>query len=205
MTNNSHSLDGLINSCTTASGNKWEAAWAEFLRIYKKDMCFFIDNSCSKWDVSVLRISKEDLMDEVLSLVLIILNENLHTYQNRDSKAKFRAWLQVVCNRATIKQIHNIYRNYISNPHITEFGSIKDSNNIHSSEELYDSFVYNLRKSIKGMVHSERNIHIFLLNVWSGYKIKNIVELPFFGGMKFNTIEIIIHKVRKKINGIKSY
>jgi hypothetical protein len=192
-------LEQLINQCTTFEGSKRELAWREFFKRYKKLIFYFIERSCNQWSLLRLKLQKRDVMDDVLSEVLFALNRDLANFKNRDSEKKFIAWLQVVCNRTTGIYLKRVFKNNISEIDIQEVPQMKKGHDDVVLWELYESVVETLREKLPpGMKYMERDINIFLLNVWFGFPPKLIVGHPCYNKLSVNSVEVIINRVKKK-------
>jgi len=200
MPANPITLKQLINQCTCHQGSERESAWREFFKRYKKLIFFFIEQSCNQWNLSRLQLQKRDVIDDVLSEVLLSLNKDLANFNNRDSERKFLSWLQVICNRTTGIYLRRVFKNNISEVDILDIPQLKKGHDDIILWELHEYIVETLRDELpRGMKNVERDINIFLLNVWFGFPPNLIVDHPCYSRMSVNSVEVIINRVKKNI------
>ncbi len=193
-------LQELITNCTTQQGSKRELAWREFFRRYKNKIFYFIERSCNQWNLSRLQLQRRDVLDDVLSEVLFSLTQKLVNFKNLDSEKKFVSWLQVICNRTTGNYLKRVFKNTISEVDVLDIPIIKKGHEDIILWELQEFIVGELRQELpKGTENIERDINIFLLNVWFGFPPKLIAGHPCYRLMSINAIEKVISKVKKNI------
>lgn len=196
------SLQHLIQICADCDNKNWEGAWSEFLKRYKQLIYFFINKSCQNWQISRLNLQKNLVINDIFSEVLFILYSNIESFVNKNSKQKFISWLQIICSRSTSRYMQRIFTNMLCEDQIDEFNEYKESYFGLKSWELYENVVSILRSLFKNNRFAERDIHIFLLNVWSGFSAKQILEHPCFNELKQNSVEVILSRIRKKLKNI---
>jgi hypothetical protein len=98
--------------------------------------------------------------------------------------------------------MQRIFKDILSEENIDHFCEYKDTHSAEKSWELYENIVTLLRDQLKHNKQAERDIHIFMLIVWSGFSPKQVLEHPFFSDLKLNTIEVTISRIRKKLKNI---
>ena len=54
----------------------------EFFKRYKRLIFYFIERSCNQWNLARLQLQKRDVMDDVLSEVLLSLYKDLASFKN---------------------------------------------------------------------------------------------------------------------------
>lgn len=199
MSTNSITLEQLIKQCTAFNVPRREPAWKEFLKRYKHLIIYFIERSCKQWNFARLQLQKGDVLGDILSEVFFSLNKDLANFKNRDSEKMFIAWLQVVCNRTTGSYLKRVFKKNISAMNILDIPQSKRGHDDIILWELHEFVVETLREEMpRGMRNTERDINIFLLNIWYGFPPKTILEHPCYNYMSINSVELIINRVKKK-------
>ncbi len=194
------SLERLIINCTTLAGQEHDSAWREFFKRYKQLIFFFVERSCNQWDLARLKLQKRDVVDDILSEVLASLIKDLKNFKNLDSEKKFYAWLQVICNRTTSSYLKRNFKKCFSELDIMDIPQLKKGHSDIVQWELYEFIVETLREELpRGMKNMERDINIFLLNIWFGFSPKSIIEHPCYNQMSLNSVELIISRIKKNI------
>ena len=191
-------LKNILDTCANPVTKQWENAWKQLLNRYEKLIYFFISKSCNTWQIARLNLQRNAVINDIFSDVIYLLYDKLDSFENRDSEQKFISWLQIICTRATSRQMRKILKDMLSEENIEEFQDYKDSFGTLKSWELYEDIVSMLRSHLKNRF-AERDIHIFMLNVWSGFQPKHISEHPCFTDLKLNNIEVIISRTKKKL------
>ena len=202
MESESISLKSIIEVCSNPKNPKWQNAWVNLLDRYKNLIYFFINKSCNGWQISRLNLQKSEVINDIFSDVLYVLHFNLETFKNKESEQKFISWLQIISNRSTSRYMQRILKNMLSEESIDGFNDYKDLYSDEKSWELYDNIVSMLRSQLKNNKLAERDIHIFMLTVWSGFSPKQVLEHPFFSNLKLNTVEVTVSRIRKKLKNI---
>lgn len=201
MPASSFTLKQLITYCTDIDGSKRELAWREFFRRYKKLIFYFIERSCNQWSLSRLQLQKRDVLDDVLSEVLIMINKNLADFKNQDSEKKFIAWLQVVCNRTCSIYLKRVFKNNISEVDILDIPLLKKGHEDIIMWELHEFMVETLRSELPNSTKNlERDINIFLLNVWFGFPTEQITEHPCYNHLTHDSIKSIVTRIKKNVS-----
>jgi len=202
MESKSLSLKRIIEVCSSPNDPQWESAWLQLLVRYKNLIYFFINKSSNGWQISRLNLQKSEVIDDIFSDVLYVLHFNLESFKNRDSEQKFISWLQIICNRSTSRYMQRILKDMLSEKSLEGFSDYKDVYSGEKSWELYENVVTMLRSQLKNNKLAERDIHIFLLTIWSGFSPRQVLEHPCFSDLKLNTIEVTISRIRKKLKNI---
>jgi hypothetical protein len=195
-------LKELIEICSNPEHPKWQNGWHELLNRYKNLIYYFIHKNCNGWQIARLNLQKSDVIRDVFSDVLYLLHFNLAAFKNRESENKFISWLQIISNRSTSRYMQRIFKNLVNDQDINEFIEYKDLYSGTKSWELYENIVSMLRSQLKSNKLVERDIHIFMLTVWSGFTPKQVLNHPCFSDLKLNTIEVTISRIRKKLKNI---
>jgi len=196
------SLKHIIEICSDPDHPQWQNGWLELLNRYKNLIYFFIHKSCNGWQISRLNLQKNEVISDVFSDVLYLLYFKIASFKNRESEKKFISWLQIISNRSTSRYMQRVFKNLVSDQDINHFIEYKDLYAGTKSWELYENIVSMLRTQLKSNKLVERDIHIFMLTVWSGFSPKQVLEHPCFADLKLNTIEVTISRIRKKIKNI---
>ena len=191
-------LESILDHCANPVTKQWANAWLQLLNRYEKLIYFFINKSCNSWQISRLNLQRNAVINDIFSDVLYVLYQKIDSFENRDSEQKFISWLQIICNRAAGRYMKRILKEMLSEENIDEFQDYKESFEVTKSWELYENIVSLLRTRLNNKF-AERDIHIFMLNVWSGFKPKHISEHPCFNDLKQNNIEVIISRTKKKL------
>lgn len=197
------SLKKILDLCADPVSKEWENAWVQLLSRYKKLIYHFINKSCNSWQIARLNLQRSAVIDDIFSDVIYLLYDKIETFKNRNSEQKFISWLQIICSRATSRYMKRIIKQLLTEDNIEEFQDYKDSFGTLKSWELYEDIVSLLRTQLKNRF-AERDIHIFMLNIWAGFQPKHISEHPCFTDLKLNNIEVIISRTKKNIKNNRS-
>jgi len=194
------SLKELILCCTNPSDKNWEKAWYEFFRRYKDRLYFYSKGCCTRWQIPRLNIQIDDVIEDIVCEATVQIYKNLRQFKNTEQEQKFFAWLQIICERSTSRVIQKMFNKSLLNLDISDIQEFKSSFDQESLWEIFEKTVEYLRDLLKQHINTERDIHIFLLHTWCGFRPKQITVHPCFNTFSTNSIEVIISRIRKKIN-----
>jgi len=157
-------LKELLDYCSDPGNKCWECAWREFVNRYKKYIYDVL--RYKSYGYKLPRLKKEfsevinDLFDEVVILLCNHGCKALRDFRERENEIKFRAWLQVVCNR---KADAYIRKNYVPMLIESEAGEVQNflmGFEIDDRWQLYEEHVAFLRmnkKNKKQNIERERD------------------------------------------------
>lgn len=199
-------LRQLLAICCDKKNADYQLAWREFLRRYKLFIYQIITHRCINWRVSRLRRQISDVVNDIVSDVLVILNQSLDQYREREDDKRFRLWLGTICNRATGRYLKREFSTEIAEQDPEEFHNYIHGLAFDSRWELYETIVRQLRAagSLKKQ-HLERDINIFQFYIWSDLSQCMILTHPCYTEIGHRVIDNVINRLREQLRTDKMH
>ncbi len=178
---------------------------------YRDTMLNAIARKCYQWNSRGLDMQTGDVINDVLSTVLLNLCQNdcrvLRDFQNRDNEIKFKAWLAIICQRSAGRYLKNrLFRHdrivmeekedqRSESPGEFLPGYQMSSVSQSTRWELYEETVARLSRGKRRNL--QRDIHLFLIYTWADFDLDMIDALPCLKGMGGRTVDNVVHRLRK--------
>ncbi len=189
-------LDTLIARCASEQISVKNQAWQIFWRRYHGRIYGFARYACQK-SIRPRHRLFNDVVDDVVGDVLVILNNELHGFRNRDDEGRFMAWLSMIVNRAALRYMQKNYSRLYFNDENEE--TLHD-NGPFFRWELYDYLVAFFRKTRKkNSVQSERDISIFMLYTFGDFSPEAIRRQPCLKDVSLRAIQLVVNRMKKKL------
>ncbi len=194
------SLSELLRNCCDEGSPHRESAWREFLKRYKHFIYQVITHRCLGWQVSRLRRQLSDVVNDVVSEVFIILTKSLTQFRELEDEKKFRAWLAIVCNRATGRYLKKEFVAEIVDPDIEELQNYIEGLEFDSRWELYESVIEQLRSGDSAKKRNlERDINLFQFYLWSDLSQPTIQTHPCYTKIGHRVIDNVVNRLREEL------
>ena len=200
-----YSLAQLIAYCCDSNSPYREAAWREFLKQYKIIIYQYIIRRCLTWQASRLKRQLSDVVNDIVSEVLMILYKSLSTYREVEDEAKFKLWLGTICNRAASRHLRQEFLALLVEPDVEEFNNYIYQLEFESRWELYESVVHHLRGlNIRNRQNIERDINIFQLYTWADLPQSIIESHPCYSNIGHRVVDNVVNRMRDHLRTKKN-
>ncbi len=194
-------LQQLLLYCSNPDSPHWESAWREFLQRYKKPIYRYIDSYCSAWRLPRLKLQFSEVVNDILNDVIYYLCRDefkiLKSYRECGNEKQFLAWLASICISRGTRYLHSFFSESLSEEKVEDLRSSIAELESDLQQELYETMVAKLRSSAgKKKLYLERDIHIFMLYLWSEFSPAQISQLPTIPSVSVGAIYRIIERLR---------
>ena len=195
-------LDDLLDCCCNPRCSDYEAAWEEFIHRYRSTLYEAVYRRCKSWQFRRLQTQFDQVVNDIVNDIFFLLCQNngqaLCSFRKRDDESRFKVWLQTIAHRATSRHLIQLINTNLLNDDVLKIME-SDSMDIKTAMwEIYESIVTHLRNGVgKNKIHTERDIHIFLLNKWAGLSPSMIIELPSFRDMNPQMVYNSVNRMRQ--------
>jgi hypothetical protein len=191
----------LLDYCSNIASVNWERGWGEFINRYKIFIYNNVIKSCNTWNVPRLRQQFSDAVNDVFSEIIVLLCKNecraLREFRARDNERMFLSWLATICNRTTGRYIQHYFTSTFIEGEIEDVKEYTASLAFDIRWELYEYIITKLRSSAgRKKRHLERDIHIFMLYVWTDFTAQMITTHPCLNTIGHRVVDNVVNRMR---------
>jgi len=184
----------LLDFCSNRRDECYEKAWYEFERRYRKVIFGRIRLHLKRFNAANNISYVEDISSQVTERLLDNDCWVLQIFRGRDNEGKFINFLNIICFRITIN-----YMKALLKSNRVDLNSviipIEDKIII---EELFDFCSETLRAELqssqKSLFYIERDILVFLMRTITGFKSKEVAQVPSLNLNEHN-VDIIMYRL----------
>ena len=198
-------LKKLLDVCKNKHNSSYETGWREFISRYRRPLYGHVLYSCRAWRVARLNRQLSATVDDIMAEVFQLLMQSIGGFRAVDKPQMFHSWLAIIAYRTTGRYMQRFYMREMIDGDIHELPEIKSQWDPLYRQTLYEYVVDILRSakaSLKG--NRERDIHLFMLSVWSDFSLKMLQRHPAFPELDSPyAAKSAIKRIRQELKRIK--
>ena len=203
-------LRQLLLYCSNRSSPHWESGWREFIRRYKMTIYKNVAGYCSSWHLPRLKFQFSEVVDDIVVDVHYYLCRDdfkaLKSFREYENEKRFLAWLASICNCRSSHHLQSFFTKALSEDKIDDLRDSIAALDSDMRQELYEAVVTSLRLSAgKKKPYLERDIHIFMLGLYSELSPTKIPSLPTIPRLSTKSVYSIIERLRHSLKKNKKY
>ncbi len=192
----------LFKHCVDRESPNHGIAWRGFYEIYNPFIYKQVNTAVRQYHYPLARRVPDKITEDIVLNVFTILYNHLGNFRfEKESEAKFRAYLATICRRNVHQYMRPKYIAMMVDP--PEPGKPFSEKKIEGNAafEVYDFLVKYLREKHSHRENIERDIHIFYLYSMKGLSIETILFHPALKNEMYskNRISKIVSRIRTSI------
>ena len=194
-------LKEILKHISNPNSPNYELSWRNFLRKYKNFIYHVVTKRVINWNVPRLKMQLSDVVNDIVSEIIITLYKNISSYRETEDEKKFLFWLTTICNRTAS---HFLKKQFVTSFIENEIQDIQEYYKVLQTDvrwELYESIVRDLRESSgKNKRNLERDIALFNLYTISDFSPQMIAITPCFDSIGHRVVDNVVNRTREVLN-----